>query len=152
MKRTFDHAAGPVTAAVRLPQEMQLADHQELTRRQSVVETSLSPEWQTVCQDCGTGSCESARIQRLRQALGALPMAEPAVYWLYANPDGTWCVRHEGDFAERCFAKLELAREFIEMAVVRCSAYLLFLPRSDGSMVRQYFNWPSRAARQQTTT
>ena len=112
---------------------------------------SLSPEWQTVCQDCGTDSCETVRIQPLRQALGALPMAEPAVYWLYANPDGTWCVRHEGDVAERCFAKLELAKEFIEMAVVRCSAYPLFLPRSDGSMVRQYFNWPSRAARQQTT-
>ena len=150
MKRTFDHAAVPVTVAVHQLHVMQMADHQEQTRRQIVVETSLSQSWQAVCQDCGTGSCESARIQRLRQALGALPVAEPAVYWLYANPDGTWCVRHEGDVAERCFAKLELARAFIEMAVVRCSAYLLLLPRSDGSMVRQYFNWPPRAARQQT--
>ena len=43
-------------------------------------------------------SCNhNSHVQRIREALGAVAAREPAVFWLYEDRDGAWCVRREGD-------------------------------------------------------
>ena len=55
----------------------------------------------------------SSQVQRIRHALGAVAAREPAVFWLYEDRDGGWCVRREGDEGEKRFGDSEKAREFL---------------------------------------
>jgi hypothetical protein len=91
-------------------------------------------------------SRESSEIQEIRSALGAIANAEPAVYWLFRNDSGKWCVRREGEPNERKFHGEDAALAFIRMAVVRCSSYCLFRERADGCFEKEFLNWlPAQA-------
>lgn len=97
-----------------------------------------------MCCSCRLESHESPEMQAIREALGAIAMAEPAVYWLYSSDEGHWHLRREGASGEHCFPSRELALASIQLAVVRCASYTLFLQRSDGRIVREFFNWQPR--------
>jgi len=87
----------------------------------------------------------SSQVQRIRQALGAVAAREPAVFWLYEDRDGGWCVRREGDEGEKRFGDSEKAREFLGLEASRCASYRLFLGDKNGRFAVENFNWPVSA-------
>ena len=87
----------------------------------------------------------SSQVQRIRQALGAIAAREPAVFWLYADRDGGWCVRREGDDGEKRFGDAQTAREFLGLEASRCASYRLFLGDENGRFAVENFNWPVSA-------
>lgn len=86
---------------------------------------------------------ENQEIQVVRDALGAVPAASPAVFWLYADYLGRWCVRREGDLDDHQFATRSEARLFMQVEAARCRSYRLFVARSDGRFIEEFFNWPA---------
>jgi hypothetical protein len=80
-------------------------------------------------------------IERVREALGAVAAREPAVFWLYMDGNGTWCVRREGALGEDGFACREACLDYLELEVARCSSYRLFLQDSSGRIDVKSFNW-----------
>lgn len=90
------------------------------------------------------GAPETARqqVERIRDALGAVAAADPAVFWLYQDFRGRWCVRREGAAADTEFLTREAARSHIMVEVARCRSYRLFMARRDGRFIVELFNWP----------
>jgi hypothetical protein len=78
-------------------------------------------------------------VAAIRDALGAVAVAKPAAYWLFAEAEGDWCVRREGHGEVHRFASRERALTFIRLAVVRCSSYCLCLQDVDGRITRRMF-------------
>lgn len=78
-------------------------------------------------------------VAAMREALGAVAVAEPATYWLLSDAQGVWSVRQEGHGETRRFAHRERALAFIRLAVVRCSSYCLCLQGIDGRIIRRIF-------------
>jgi hypothetical protein len=91
--------------------------------------------------DGGTANTENPDIQKIRDALGAIAVAEPAVYWLYSGADGNWHLRREGELDERCYSSREMALRALQLAVIRCASYCLFLEGLDGRFIKEMYNW-----------
>jgi hypothetical protein len=87
----------------------------------------------------------NSQVQRIREALGAVAVREPAVFWLYADRDGAWCVRREGADGEKRFGDSEKAREFLGLEASRCASYRLFAADENGRFAVESFNWPATA-------
>jgi len=86
---------------------------------------------------------ENPEIQAVRDALGAVSAGSPAVFWLYADYLGRWCVRREGDLDDHQFGTRSEARRFMQVEAARCQSYRLFIARSDGRFIEEFFNWPA---------
>ena len=86
---------------------------------------------------------ENPEMRAIRDALGAVSAGSPAVLWLYPDYRGNWCVRREGDLDEHQFASRSEARVFMQVEAARCQSYRLFIARSDGRFIEEFFNWPA---------
>ena len=86
---------------------------------------------------------ENSEIEALRDALGAVSAASPAVFWLFADYLGRWCVRREGDLDDHQFSTRSEARLYMQVEAARCQSYRLFVARSDGRFIEEFFNWPA---------
>ena len=97
----------------------------------------------------GSGrSIENPEMHSIREALGAIAMAAPAVFWLYHGEDGDWHVRREGDPDDRSFSSREAALKALRLAAVRCMSYCLFLQDITGRFEQEFFNWlPNQSRR-----
>jgi hypothetical protein len=90
---------------------------------------------------------ESRQMREIRDALGAVATASPAVFWLYQRESGEWHVRREGDPEDSAFPDRESALKALRLAAVRCVAYCMFVQDITGRFERECFNWlPSNAA------
>jgi hypothetical protein len=88
---------------------------------------------------------QNSQVRRIREALGAVAAREPAVFWLYSDREGAWCVRREGDEGEKRFGDTERAREFLGLEASRCASYRLFIADENGRFAVESFNWPATA-------
>ena len=86
---------------------------------------------------------QEPQVQRIRQALGAIAAREPAVFWIYEDRSGTWCVRREGALEEHQFGTRDAALAFVEIEAARCSSYRLFVAGEDGRFKVASPNWLS---------
>jgi hypothetical protein len=87
---------------------------------------------------------QDPQVGRVRDALGAIAAANPAVFWLYMDGDGRWCVRREGAAEEVQFADRDAATDFAQIEAARCSSYRLFVLGDDGRIREDRFNWPGQ--------
>jgi hypothetical protein len=85
---------------------------------------------------------QDLQVDRVRDALGAIAAANPAIFWLYPNDERQWCVRREGAGKEQQFASYEAASSFMQVEAARCSSYRLFIVGRDGQVREEAFNWP----------
>jgi hypothetical protein len=83
------------------------------------------------------------QVARVRDALGAIAAADPAVLWLYMDGKGCWCVRREGAAEEQRFSDRDEAADFAQIEAARCSSYRLFVAGGDGRIREDRFNWPN---------
>jgi hypothetical protein len=83
-------------------------------------------------------------IEQIREALGAVAMAEPAVFWIYFGRDRLWRVRREGDTLENSLPSRQAARAFVQVLAARCRSYRLFVEDEDGGFVEESAGWPAR--------
>ena len=88
---------------------------------------------------------ERPQVELVREALGAIAVRLPAVFWLYIDCEGRWSVRREGALKEEKFGSHEAALEFLELEAARCSAYRLFVQCSHGRISEESFNWIATA-------
>jgi hypothetical protein len=86
------------------------------------------------------------RIDQVREALGAVAAASPAVFWLYCDGNGRWCVRREGALQEQQFTSRQAAGSFMRVEAARCSSCRLFILGTDGRVEEEAHNWPNFAA------
>lgn len=86
---------------------------------------------------------ENPEMRAVRDALGAISAGSPAVFWLYTDYLGRWCVRREGDLDVHQFSGRSQARIFMQVEAARCRSYRLFIARSDGRFIEEFFNWPT---------
>ena len=86
---------------------------------------------------------EGLEMRAVREALGAVSVGSPAIFWLYADYSGRWYVRREGDREEHQFSCRGAARNFMQVEAARCRSYRLFVARSDGRFIEEFFNWPT---------
>jgi hypothetical protein len=94
------------------------------------------------------GDRENRRTQEIRDALGAVAAAAPAVFWLYQREGGQWHVRREGDTEDCSFPDRESALKAIQIAAVRCTSYCMFLQDITGQFDRKCFSWfPHQSSR-----
>ena len=70
---------------------------------------------------------EDPAVATIREALGAIAVAQPAIYWLHADSTDDWWVRRAGDADGLRFASKERALAHVRLAVVRCASYRLYL-------------------------
>jgi len=92
-------------------------------------------------------SRENARIQKIREALGAVAVGEPAVFWLYQGQDTNWYVRREGDPEEHGYESRDQALQCLHLGAIRCASYCLFVQESsNGRFTKESFNWPANCA------
>lgn len=90
-------------------------------------------------------SNESRAVRDMRDALGAVAVAEPAMVVLRAEADGQWHLRHRGQSEELRFPNRECALRAARLAVVRCTAYWLRVEDGDGEIHDEFLNWPPSA-------
>jgi hypothetical protein len=83
-------------------------------------------------------------IEQIREALGAVAMAEPAVFWIYFGRDRLWRVRREGDTLENSLPSRQAARAFVQVLAARCRSYRLFVEDEDGGFVEESASWPAK--------
>jgi hypothetical protein len=81
-------------------------------------------------------------VEQIREALGAVAAAEPAVFWIYMDRQRRWHVRQEGAAETRRFAGLEAARSYVEVAAARCQSFRLFQENEAGGFTEESFGWP----------
>jgi hypothetical protein len=93
------------------------------------------------CSACRPEDDPTPRIDRIREALGAVAAREPAVFWLYMDGGGRWCVRREGASGEHRFDNREACLDYLELEAVRCASFRLFVQGSDGRIADRSFNW-----------
>ena len=85
-----------------------------------------------------------AQMDEIRAALGVVPVAEPAVFWLYLGQDTNWYVRKEGDADEHAFPTRDQALQSMQLGALRCASYCLFLQDSTtGRFTKECSNWPA---------
>ena len=89
---------------------------------------------------------ENDEVSEIREALGAIAVGKPAVYWLFVAEDGAWLIRREGDLDDQVFETRDQALAAIQLVVARCSSYRLYLQGADGRIARSSHNWPSRGS------
>jgi hypothetical protein len=87
-------------------------------------------------------SRESPQMEAVRDALGAIAVGKPAVFWLYWDDEGMWRVRREGDLDEHQFTDREDACAFLRASAARCQAYRLLMAGNDGRFGEEVLNWP----------
>ena len=88
-------------------------------------------------------TCESPEMREIRDALGAIAVGRPAVFRLYRDQLGTWCVTRDGEPEQRQFPDRETARRFVRVAAARCRAYRLLVASDSGWWADEFFNWPT---------
>jgi hypothetical protein len=78
---------------------------------------------------------EDAEMRALADALGAVAVGPAAIFWLYADSDGQWCVRRDGEAEDRQFHTRDEALNFVRVSAARCSSHRLVLkaPQRRGS-------------------
>jgi hypothetical protein len=86
-------------------------------------------------------------IAQIREALGAVATAEPAVFWIYRRRDGQWAARREGALSERVFASREAAESDVELLAARCRSYRLFIEEENGGFTEENAGWPAALRR-----
>ena len=84
-----------------------------------------------------TGVNEVSGVTRIREALGAVAVGEPGLFWVYADPAGGWCVRRDGDGEERRFRSRREARAYMQLQAARCRSYRVIIDGDDGTVVDQ---------------
>ena len=89
----------------------------------------------------------ASEIEQIRQALGAVALALPAVFWVYRCQDGRWWARREGDDMERCFGSKADARAHVELLAARCRSWRLFVEDENGGFAEAHAGWPAAARR-----
>src|SRR5258706_10645625 len=89
----------------------------------------------------------TTEIEQIRQALGVVAIAEPAVFWIYLGEDGRRRSRREGDVLERHYVSRAAARAFVEVLAARCSAYRLFVQGEEGGFIEYNAGWPAKLRR-----
>jgi hypothetical protein len=82
-------------------------------------------------------------IAQIREALGAVAAAEPAVFWVYRRRDGQWAARREGALSEKIFDSREAAEADVEVLAARCRSYRLFIQEEDGTFTEEHAGWPA---------
>jgi hypothetical protein len=86
-------------------------------------------------------------IEQIRQALGAVALAVPAVFWVYRRQDGRWWARREGDDRERCFESKADACAHVELLAARCRSWRLFVEDENGGFAAEHAGWPAAMRR-----
>ena len=81
-------------------------------------------------------------VIEMRDALGAVPLAEPAVFWIFQKDDGRWYVRLEGAPGEHGFADRQSAQDLAKVAAARCRSYRILSQQDDGSFAELQDHWP----------
>jgi hypothetical protein len=81
-----------------------------------------------------------------QNALGAVAAGPPAVFWLYADRDGQWWVRREGETKDRQFRTKEEALSFLRVSAARCSSCRLILRTPPGAQVQEKSGWSPSAS------
>jgi len=81
-------------------------------------------------------------VVEMREALGAVAAAEPAVFWIFQKYDGRWYVRLEGEPGEHGFADRQSAQDLAKVAAARCRSYRIFSQQDDGSFAELQAHWP----------
>ncbi|HWT99346.1 MAG TPA: hypothetical protein VN229_17080 [Terriglobales bacterium] len=94
----------------------------------------------------GKQSDAHAVMEDLRAALGVVPVAPPATYRIYMDDTGGWQSQREGDATACSHADRDAALMAARLAVIRCTAYRLFLQDMMGRVVCESYNWPSTAS------
>jgi hypothetical protein len=95
----------------------------------------------------GPASHESQEVRDMRDALGAVAVAEPAIIVLRAEAGGEWHLRRVGQSEELRFPDRERALSAARLAVVRCTAYWLRVENDHGEVHDEFLNWPPIAMR-----
>src|ERR1700743_2013942 len=94
--------------------------------------------------DAGLTATACDQMEEIRAALGVVPVAEAAVFWLYLGQDTNWYVRKEGDADEHAFPTREEALQSLQLGALRCASYCLFLQDSkSGRFTKECSNWPA---------
>jgi hypothetical protein len=82
-------------------------------------------------------------IAQIREALGAIAAAEPAVLWIYRRGDGQWATRREGAVSEKVFDSRDDAEADAELLAARCRSYRLFIEEEGGRFTEESAGWPA---------
>ena len=86
-------------------------------------------------------------IAQIREALGAIAAAEPAVLWVYRRGDGKWATRREGAVSEKVFDSRDAAEADVELLAARCRSYRLFIEEEGGKFTEESAGWPAAMRR-----
>ena len=86
-------------------------------------------------------------IEQIRQALGAVALAVPAVFWVYRRRDGHWWARREGDDRERRFERRAEACAHVKLTAARCRSWRLFIEDENGGFAEEHAGWPAAMRR-----
>jgi hypothetical protein len=86
-------------------------------------------------------------IAQIREALGAVAAAAPAVFWIYRRQDGKWAARREGAVSERVFDSREAAESDVALLATRCRSYRLFVEQESGKFAEENAGWPAAVRR-----
>jgi len=86
-------------------------------------------------------------IAQIREALGAVAAAAPAVFWIYRRRDGKWAARREGAVSERVFDSRQAAESDVELLAARCRSYRLFVEEENGKFTEENAGWPAAVRR-----
>lgn len=89
---------------------------------------------------------EQAVMEGLRAALGVVPVAAPATYRIFMDDTGGWQTQRQGDKTACSHADRDAALMAARLAVVRCTAYRLFLQDASGRVTCESHNWPPAAS------
>ena len=88
----------------------------------------------------------AVEIEDIRRALGAVALAEPAVFWVYRRDD-QWWTRREGSASEQRFASPEDARAHAKLLAARCRSWRLFMEDESGGFTEEHEGWPGAMRR-----
>lgn len=77
-----------------------------------------------------------SNIQAIREALGAIPVGDPMVCWVYPAADGEWRVQCDGDARAVSFDSRERALTAAQVSVARAASYSLYVRDEDGRIMR----------------
>jgi hypothetical protein len=85
----------------------------------------------------------AVEIAQIREALGAIAAAEPAVLWVYRRGDGQWATRREGAVSENVYDSRDAAEADVELLAARCRSYRLFIEEEGGGFTEESAGWPA---------
>ena len=70
---------------------------------------------------------EDAEMRILAEALGAVAAGPAATFWLYADPDGRWHVRRDGEAEDHPFDRRDEALNFVRVSAARAPSHRVIL-------------------------